>query len=49
MDFDLASMLTLVGLTRVSIGPAIRVIDRGCAWLSACAMTLTDTSAATHG
>ena len=29
--FDLASTLTLVGLTRVSIGPAISVMDRGCA------------------
>ena len=27
----LASSLTLVGLTRVSIGPAISVIERGCA------------------
>ena len=31
MSFDLASSLTLVGLMRVSIGPAISVIERGCA------------------
>ena len=49
MVFVFASTLTLVGLTRVSIGPAIKVMDRGCARLSACAMTLADTSAATQG
>ena len=32
---ELASSLTLVGLTRVSIGPAISVMLRGCAGLSA--------------
>src|SRR5579863_4247865 len=35
----LASSLTLVGLTLVSIGPAISVIERGCAGLPACAIT----------
>ena len=49
MLFDLASSLTLVGLTRVSIGPAISVIERGCAGWLPCAITLAATSAATQG
>ena len=35
----MASSLTLVGLTRVSIGPAISVMLRGCAGLPSCAIT----------
>ena len=45
----LASSLTLVGLTRVSIGPAISVMERGCAGLPACAITATAASTATQG
>ncbi len=39
IDLELASSFTLVGLTRVSIGPAIKVMLRGCAGFSLCAIT----------
>ena len=44
-----ASLLTLVGLTRVSMGPAISVMLLGCAGLPSAAMTATAASAWTHG
>ena len=46
---DLASSFTLVGLTRVSIGPAISVMLRGCAGLPFCAITAAAASTATQG
>src|SRR5581483_11083251 len=45
----MASALTLVGLMRVSIGPAISVMLRGWAGLFAWAMTATAVSTCTHG
>ena len=44
-----ASLLTLVGLTRVSMGPAISVMLAGCAGLPLAAITATAASACTHG
>ncbi len=44
-----ASVLTTVGSTRVSIGPAINVSVRGVAGLPASDITAVATSAATHG
>ena len=44
-----ASLLTLVGLTRVSMGPAISVMLDGCAGLPLAAITATAASACTHG
>jgi hypothetical protein len=49
IDLELASSFTLVGLTRVSIGPAIRVMLRGCAGFWLCAITATASSTATQG
>src|SRR5262249_36420177 len=49
IGLELASAFTLVGLTRVSIGPAINVMLRGCAALPACAITAVATSTATQG
>ena len=45
----MASSLTLVGLTRVSIGPAISVMLRGCAVLPDWAMTAAAASTCTQG
>jgi hypothetical protein len=36
-------------LTRVSIGPAIKVMLRGCAGFALCAITAAATSTATQG
>ena len=47
--FEVASSLTLVGLIRVSIGPALSVIDRGCAGLSSSAMIAAAASTCTQG
>ena len=44
-----ASLLTLVGLMRVSIGPAISVMLLGCAGLPSAAITATAASACTQG
>ena len=44
-----ASSLTLVGLARVSIGPAISVMLRGCGGSPASAMTAAAASPATAG
>ena len=44
-----ASSFTRVGLMRASIGPAIRVMLRGCAGLASAAITATAASAETHG
>ena len=49
IGFELASSLTLVGLTRVSIGPAISVMLRGCAGCCDCAITAAATRTATQG
>ena len=49
MGRSLASLLTPVGLTRQSTGPAIRVSVRGCAGWSSSAISATAASAATHG
>ena len=45
----MASVLTTVGSTRVSMGPAISVSVRGAQSLPASAITAVATSAATHG
>jgi hypothetical protein len=44
-----ASVFTLVGLTRQSTGPAISVRLRGCAGLSSSAISAVAASAATQG
>jgi len=49
IGLEVASSFTLVGLTRQSIGPAINVIERGCAGWLVCAMTAAATSVATQG
>ena len=49
MGLLMASSLTLVGLMRVSMGPAISVMLRGCAGLPDWAMTAAAASTCTHG
>src|SRR5260370_20560889 len=49
IGFDVASSLTLVGWTRVSIGPAIRVMLRGCAACCDWAITAVAARAPTPG
>ncbi len=48
-DLDVASSFTAVGLSRVSIGPAISVIERGVAGLRSCDITATAASVCTQG
>ena len=49
IDRLVASSLTLVGLTRASMGPAMRVMLRGCAGWRPSAITATAPRTATHG